>query len=395
MSIKKTTIAASVCFLFSAFALTAQSASKAQIQFIKGNIADKTAAVRQTSDSGADSLAEQGLDFAVANKPVLGDDRDLSALAVASVLALPKDTGSLTAEKTAQISGKLITVFNLFNDENVRISVLDKLVPLASKNQAPDAVPLINSFLKQEMAAGKQASAVHRSAINALSAVGTSDSFSIIYDCWKSKTWPQYTEDIEQALVSLSSRYIADAIKVFSVSSVSDDYAFFSLIAKNSTVSPEFKSEIAENALSEAIHSTDDLSQISADTVNLQLDSVRIISDSNWTRAAPLVIRYFALAKDEYNAKVLSESQFVDVINCTAKLASSDTAQTLSDYLANLNKNTEKNDIPSKPVMLAVINSLGALGDKTAFDNLLYVTYLNYPEEVINAARSALAKLKW
>ena len=46
-------------------------------------------------------------------------------------------------------------------------------------------------------------------------------------------------------------------------------------------------------------------------------------------------------------------------------------------------------------VLLAVIESLGALGDKAAFDNLLYVTYLPYPETITTAARTALAGLKW
>ncbi|MDE6774155.1 MAG: hypothetical protein K2J14_05960, partial [Treponemataceae bacterium] len=80
---------------------------------------------------------------------------------------------------------------------------------------------------------------------------------------------------------------------------------------------------------------------------------------------------------------------------CMSQLASPDTAQALSAYLADLNRHAESNDMPAKPVVLAVISALGALGDKAAFDNLLYVTYLPYPQDVIAAARSALAKLKW
>jgi len=35
------------------------------------------------------------------------------------------------------------------------------------------------------------------------------------------------------------------------------------------------------------------------------------------------------------------------------------------------------------------------LGDKMAFDNLLYVTYLPYSEQITSAASIALAGLKW
>ena len=55
----------------------------------------------------------------------------------------------------------------------------------------------------------------------------------------------------------------------------------------------------------------------------------------------------------------------------------------------------EQNRAPSQAVVLSVINALGGLGDKTAFDGLLYVTYLNYPEDIVKAAKTALTKLKW
>ena len=49
----------------------------------------------------------------------------------------------------------------------------------------------------------------------------------------------------------------------------------------------------------------------------------------------------------------------------------------------------------SENLVLAIIKSLGAIGDKNAFDALLGVTYFEYSDSVIAAARDALAKLKW
>ena len=45
--------------------------------------------------------------------------------------------------------------------------------------------------------------------------------------------------------------------------------------------------------------------------------------------------------------------------------------------------------------MLGVINALGRLGDRVAFDNLHYVGYLDYPERIKAAAREALNNLIW
>ena len=78
-----------------------------------------------------------------------------------------------------------------------------------------------------------------------------------------------------------------------------------------------------------------------------------------------------------------------------AAVACAETGQVLSSYLDFLNKSMESDNAPVEAVVLSVIHALGGLGDKTAFDYLLYVTYLDYPQEVTDAARTALAQLKW
>ena len=234
-----------------------------------------------------------------------------------------------------------------------------------------------------------------KAAVRTAGTVGDSKTFEIIYGAWKNERWPSLKAETEGALIDLSERSIADAVRAISAADIAETYRFFSLLTNSEKKSQNFKAEIAENALSKAIYTTEDLSGSMGDTINLQMDAVKVISDSHWVRASKLVIRYFSLAREEYEANVLKEDKFTDVISCMSQLASSDTAQTLSSYLADLNRNVEKKDMPAKPVVLAVISALGALGDKSAFDNLLYVTYLSYPQDVIAAARSSLAKLKW
>ena len=63
-----------------------------RIHFVKGAIADKTAAVRESSGEDAAFLSKQAIDFALEHKALLGNDRDLDALALAGVLALPADS---------------------------------------------------------------------------------------------------------------------------------------------------------------------------------------------------------------------------------------------------------------------------------------------------------------
>ena len=56
---------------------------------------------------------------------------------------------------------------------------------------------------------------------------------------------------------------------------------------------------------------------------------------------------------------------------------------------------TEKTGEYDEETVLALINSLGELADKAAFDNLLYIGFLNYPDKIQAAAREALNRLKW
>ncbi len=365
--------------------LFAQVVTEAQRKFIKGNIADKTAAIRESS--GEEALAQAGLDFAISNRQFLGADRDLSALAVASILSLPSNESSQKASDA--LSEKLVKAFNQFEDETVKIAVLDRLV--AAKYISPKAVELVNGYLFTT----REENDTTKAAINAAGKIGDSKTFEIVYEAWKNKRWPSFKTETENALIALSSASLADSVKAISMASLSETYAFFTLLTKTEKNSQNFKAEIAENALSKAIYNTEDLSGHMEETVNLQIDAMKVISDNHWVRASPLVIRYFALARQEYEANVLAQDKFVSVIQSMAQLTSTGTAQTLSNYLADLNRNAEQSMYPAKPVVLAVIKGLGVLGDKAAFDNLLYVTYLTYPQDVIAAAREALAKLKW
>ncbi|MCH5289070.1 MAG: hypothetical protein J1E32_04060 [Treponema sp.] len=366
----------------------AQLATEAQRQFIRGNLADKTAAIREAVGSDALFLSHAGLDFVIQSKPLLGNDRELAALAAASVLVAP--VASLSQKQADALAEKLARVFALYDDETVRIVVLEKLVPLCAQFRSEQAVALVNGCLQ-----GAKEGATTRAALGTAGRIGDSRTFELVYDAWRTKRWPSLRAETEAALADLSERSIADAVRAIAAADLREVHAFFTLLTADEKKSPNFRAEIAENALSKAIYTTEDLSGSMDETISLQTAAVRVISESHWVRASQLVIRYFSLAREEYEANVLAERTFCEVITCMSQLAAPDTTQALSSYLADINRLAEKNVMPAKPVVLAVITALGALGDKSAFDNLLYVTYLSYPQDVIAAARGALAQLKW
>ena len=374
--------------------LFSQSLTENQAKFITGNLADKTSAVRKSSGLEAKDLSESGLDFIITYAPLLGANRELSALAIASALTVPND-GSGDKEYAERITAKLVKVFELCDDDTIRIAVIEKLSNLSSVVNSKETVALLNTFLAEKEGSNAPASDVINSTIVSLGKIGDTESFKIIYRVWSRNLWDQYKTNINSALISLSAKSMGEVISIISTGTIEEIDVFFTLLAKSEKISKNFIAEIAENALLKTIHIAEEMPGSAAQTVHLQLESLKVVSENHWSKASQIVLRYFELAKDEYKKNILSAEDFISVIGNLKLLTSLETSAALSSYLADLNKSASAGVIPLESVVLSVISALGELGDKGAFDNLLYVTYLNYPESVIAAAREALQKLKW
>ena len=99
-------------------------------QFIKGNITDKTNAVREASGQEGIWLSQKAIDFVLENNEITGTDRDMDGLAVAAVLSLPNDyvSGLSEADKN-QVMSKFIQLFEKFSKSNtVQIAVQSKVL---------------------------------------------------------------------------------------------------------------------------------------------------------------------------------------------------------------------------------------------------------------------------
>ena len=118
-------------FCFSPLGLFAAEKKSSLVKsFVKGNISEKTIAVRNAEGEDKNTLSEMGLDFVIANAEILGDDRDLSTLGVASVLALEKDL------KNDSLRQKLISSFKKFPDANMRTAILERLPDYAESEKS-------------------------------------------------------------------------------------------------------------------------------------------------------------------------------------------------------------------------------------------------------------------
>lgn len=368
--------------------------SKNQRNFVKGNIIDKTEAVKAASEVEIVDLAKAAIEFSLNYKEILGDDSDLSALAISGITALPVEyiENSNMTEKNL-ISEKLIGLYSVFEDENVKIAVLNKISSF--KFSVENFIPLLNDFVKNS-SVNEENLVLLKSVVNTLGSIGNNQSFIIMLGALSEKKWEPLFENLEKSLCMLAEPLEKEILDILRKGNVKDCRRLFDLIVKKSENSQIFKAEIAENVLLRTIYIYENSNSTGEDLISLQLESFDFLKKLKWTRASNTIVSYLKTARSEYDQKLLEEDKFCEIITGVSDVAPIGAIQPLATYLIFLNsKMEEKSSDVSENLVLAIIKSLGAIGDKNAFDALLGVTYFEYSDSVIAAARDALAKLKW
>ena len=352
-------------------------------KFIKGNISDKTAAVREASGQEGIWLSQKAIDFVLENNEITGTDRDMDGLAVAAVLSLPNDYvfGLSETEKT-QILNKFIALFDNFSRSNtVQIAVQSKVLSLKDNMNTDAFTEVLNKFLQGSTVLSSDSSLL-KSVINSLGFIGNNISFSILYNNLNDKRYSAYYPEIEETIKKLIPVSMNEVLQIVHSRDAANTQRIFNLV-KQAEISTNNLCEIAENVLNDA------------PLISLKFDALAILNSHKWTRASNSVLAFFAAAQKDFQNELIAEDQFVGLINSLVNISPLDAVNPLIKYLGELNQQLEYNNTVAQNIVLAVINSLGAIGDKQAFDSLLSVTYLNYPEPVLSAARQALAGLRW
>ncbi len=378
------------------FAQAQEKASENENKFILGNIKDKIEAVQASNPESGLDLALRGINFSIENAENFEDNADLLALASASIKALSQSEAikSLESEKSASISSKIIEIFKKFDNENVKISAVDCLSKFtdAKWNGSAD---VLNSYLEKRYMENNPGNSLIANIIDKAEYFGDNQTFSLIFNIWMSGIWPEYKEVAEKSLVNLAQNSFENANKAVFFSENQTVLNFFTLMKKSGKNNNNFLENLAEKSLLYAINNAESRQEFPPVFFMIQKETLETLASAKWTHAEEVVLKNFSVAKKEYDTKIIDDSEFVEIIELTSKFSSPQIAEKLSKLLGEFNQKAEKTEIPSEPVTLALIKSLGELEDKTAFDNLLYVTYLNYSEKVIAQAKESLAKLKW
>lgn len=375
----------------------ATSAPQQYIDFVTGSVEDKTTllenlTISPNSPELVASIPEEALEFVQETVPLIGTGSGMKELTVAAV--------PLLQVRTQRQGALLWNIFTLFDDSQVKVAVLDAMTATVDSNKRLVSPYLegLHTFVAESVATNAEDSSTSVAAISLLGRMADPSSFELLFRLMNSGTSPELSQAIEDALCAVIPSSQTTLLRHISQNTYSslEKYRLFLLVQKNEQISPLFKAEMAEKALSTTIINVEDVSQTDSSTISLQLAAVQQIADADWTRAAATVADYYLIAQTQFSEELITQEQFLGIVSCMEGLATSHSVSALINHLGVLNLAAAQEPASvNEEVLLAVINSLGALGDKAAFDNLLYVTYLPYPEAITTAARTALAGLKW
>lgn len=380
-----------ISFVFQIFPQNKDS----KIKFIKGNIVDKTKAIKESTGEDSYWLAEKAIQFALDNKEILGNDRELDALVVSAILTItPEYVASADKLSQAEILFNFTKLFNIFSSSNtVQIAVLSKILLLKDSIQTTDFTEELNKYLQSDGIATADKS-VLKSVISTLESIGNNKSFNILFSLYINPEFESVQNELETTLIKLAPNYIDEILYIINEKDITKNKPLFEKIVKNSKISKNNLCEIAENLLNSSILYVENSTE-KDDFTKLQIEVLQVLSSNNWTRASSSAISFFIFAKDKFTNGLISEEDMIKIVSSLINVAPIESISPLVSYLVELNSLTEMGKSVSIPVVEAVIKTLGAIGNKSAFDSLLGVTYLNYPESVLSAAREALAGLKW
>jgi hypothetical protein len=363
-----------------------------QRNFVRSSLSIKIDVLREAANyANADMgpLYRMGVRFALDNAQYLQSDVQLRDVAAISVAGLHRS-------RSTDAVSDLWSLFQIFTEPYVRVPVLEALGDLAAGNS--QAILNINTFLYNQNAMRQAGSTpdyqVLEACVLALGKLGSATSYSVIFGTFAAGYSDAISRKSLEAMASIQGDYKGYLIEVIREESSIKRSAALKAAIENLKFSDADKAEVAESALDMT------LTYASANSTDVQIvreirsRASRELAARGWTRASGLAVKAFNLANAEYARGTGTKAAILESIALLGAMRTTEAAQALTLQLQLLNATADSGAAVDEQIAMAVISNLGSLGDKVAFEHLLFVGYLGYPENIKGAAREALKMLK-
>ena len=335
-------------------------------------------------------LYQQAIDYVLDNFTLIDTDQRFRQLAILAVNQM----------RSAGYGEGRHSVWKLFDADEytgVRVSCLNALGTLARGDE--EITEHLNVWLAQQntiFRSGKVPDVrVIAAAVSALGELGDQSSFPVLFTTMTLGYTNEITSSAREALFRLGGEFKDNVIGILKDSALEEKKLALQMTMGTEQLGVDEKGEIAELAMDVGLHTAavDNASRQTAREIRSV--AAAALTELEWSPATDLVIEHFDTVLLEYDRGLTDKRRVVEAIDCLGAMGTHEAAVRLTQYLVLLNAYTERLREFDNVIVLAVVQNLGSLGDKTAFDDLLYAQYLSYSSEIKKAAREALDRLRW
>ncbi|HET6486728.1 MAG TPA: hypothetical protein VFH83_09935 [Spirochaetia bacterium] len=335
-------------------------------------------------------LYEQALEFALDNASLIDTDVRFSQLAAIAA----KQVGAINY-KDAALS--LWRLFPAGANTEALTAAAGALAVVAAGNV--DLITNLNRYVDSMntlYTTGKMPDpAVLSACIQALGALGDPSSFPTLFSAVNLGYSDQITAMARAALLSIKGDLGQMLQEVMRTRPMEEKKLALQMALDNSRLTDDQKGAVAEYALDVGLHTSVPDAPGKATLRDIRFLAASAVAARKRAHASGLMVENLDMTISEYDKNLVDRGRLLDSIAELGAMGTHEAAARLTQYLVLLNSYVEKGKTYDESIMLTLIGSLGTLGDKVAFDDLMYTQYLQYSATVKKAARASLDKLQW
>ena len=377
--------------VFSIFAVDQDELLNLRKDFISAGIDVKAVILRSLSQSDDKSLIpiyQDAVEYVKTSYAILQNDDRLLNIGIIAVTKL----GELNELKA---SASIRYLFSTVENEDFQIACLKSLSKLVQKDSAfTDYLNSLYDSGLSDLLSGKASNVnLLRVYAEALGNFADPSSFDVLIKTLFYPVNDGLKDTVKTALNNISFNYFDEILAKTMQRNIQYIWTLYLLAKENKRIEGPELGRISELVIDYGLKNLKGADLESSE--NLIEETLPVLSALKWSKASSQVNKFFYYAQGLRKTSLRGDELLIKIIDCMGNLGTIECSQNLSIFLGVLNSETEKTKQYSEPLVLSVITALRKLGDKTAFDYLLYVEYLNYSETVKQASRNAIEELKW
>lgn len=335
-------------------------------------------------------LYVQALDYVLSNTALIPADGRLRQMVVLAA-------GQVKESGYDEARYSLWNLFQADQDSMFRVSLLNSLGVVGKGD--PSIIQELNRWLDAQnnsFQSGKKPDfQVLEACIAAQAEIGDPSSFPAIFSAINIGYPGEIATLSKNALMEIEGDLAQNLKGIIKNQPIADKKTALVMALEHEGLEDDRKAEVAEFAMDVVLHMG--LTDAGQRTIarEIRFEAAKALMERKWSRATPLAIEHFDATLLEYERGVSTKNSFLEAIATLGSMGSHEAAVRLTQYLVLLNSYSEMGMRIDEQIILAIISNLGGLGDKVAFDDLMYVGYLNYTSQIKKAARKSLENLKW